>query len=194
MDQSLGCYYSVSGLGIRSSAHPLIHSFAHFAQIKWVTVRASLRSLKTNERLWANRSGCSEEMSDHERYIQVAQREWKICWKYFGKKNLKSCFKYVLYTIKKKSFWKMSELLIFAHFIFFGERCERFAHNRSFPLSDVSVSLRSLTKNEQCEQITQVAHQKWATMSASLTSLKGNERLWANRSDRSPKMRKWVIC
>ena len=73
-------------------------------------------------------------------------------------------------------YWKMSELLIFAYFLFFGEQCERFDHNRSFPLSDVSKSLRSLTKNEQPwairsyrseemsdrEWIAQVAHQKWA--------------------------------
>ena len=32
----------------------------------------------------------------------------------------------------------------------------------SFLMSDVSESLWSLTKNEQCEQIAQVAHQKWA--------------------------------
>ena len=34
----------------------------------------------------------------------------------------------------------MSESLIFAHFLFFGER---FAHDRSFPLSDVSELLIS---------------------------------------------------
>ena len=60
---------------IRSS---LIRSFAHFAQIKWATVSDSLRLLKTNEQLWANRSGRSEEMSNHERFTQVAQRKWAI--------------------------------------------------------------------------------------------------------------------
>ena len=82
--------------------------------------------------------------------------------------------------------------LIFAHFLFFGEQCERFAHYPSFPLSNVSKSLRSLTKNEQCERTAQVAHQKWATMSDSLTSLRGNERLWANPSGCLPKMSEWV--
>ena len=62
----------------------------------------------------------------------------------------------------------------------------------SFLVSDVSESLRSLTKNERCERIAQVAHQKWATMSDSLRLLRGNERLWANCSGRSPKMSKWV--
>ena len=32
----------------------------------------------------------------------------------------------------------------------------------SFLMSNVSESLRSLTKNEWCKQIAQVAHQKWA--------------------------------
>ena len=60
----------------------------------------------------------------------------------------------------------------------------------SFLVSNVSESLRSLTKNERCERIAQVAHQKWAML--------------ANRSGRSPKMsdhewfahiaqRKWAI-
>ena len=44
---------------------------------------------------------------------------------------------------------------------------------------DVSASLRSLTKNERCERIAQVAHQKWASMSDSLRSLTKNERPWA---------------
>ena len=46
---------------------------------------------------------------------------------------------------EKKFIEKMSEALI-----------------SSFLVSDVSKSLRSLTKNERCEQIAQVAHQKWA--------------------------------
>ena len=83
------------------------------------------------------------------------------------------------------------------HFLFLGELCERFAHNRSFPMSNVSKSLRSLTKNEQCERIAQVTHFWWATMSDSLTSLGGNERSWVNRSGPSPKISQWVnrlIC
>ena len=42
----------------------------------------------------------------------------------------------------------------------------------SFLVSNVSESLRLLTKNEQCEQIAQVAHQKGATMSDLLRSLR----------------------
>ena len=45
----------------------------------------------------------------------------------------------------------------------------------SFLVCDVSESLRSLTKNERCEQIAQFAQQKLATMSGSLRSLTKNE-------------------
>ena len=38
--------------------------FAQIAQDKWATVSESLRLLRGNERLWAIRSGRSEEMSD----------------------------------------------------------------------------------------------------------------------------------
>ena len=62
----------------------------------------------------------------------------------------------------------------------------------SFLVGDVSESLRSLTKNERCERITQVAHQKWATMSDLLRSLTKNKQPWANRSGRSPKMSEWA--
>ena len=43
-------------------------------------------------------------------------------------------------------------------------------------MSDVSESLRLLTKNEWCERISQVTHQKWAAMSKSLMLLTKNER------------------
>ena len=56
----------------------------------------------------------------------------------------------------KVFYWKNERI---AHLLFFGEQCE---------------SLRSLIKNERCEQIAQVAYQKWATMSDSLRSLTKN--------------------
>ena len=61
-------YVRIPGLEIRS--------FAHFAQIKWATLSDSLRSLKTNEQLWANRSIRSKEMSNREQIAQVAQDKW----------------------------------------------------------------------------------------------------------------------
>ena len=57
----------------------------------------------------------------------------------------------------------------------------------SFLMSDVSKLLRSLAKNERWEQIAQVAHQKWATVSNLLRSLTRNEQTGANHSGRSPK-------
>ena len=86
-----------SGLGICS--------LAHSALIKWVTVSNSLRSLKTNERpwanrsqsfiwfewLWANRAGCSKQMSDRERFAQVAPRKWaneRLAQKNLAKKSM----------------------------------------------------------------------------------------------------------
>ena len=50
----------------------LICSFAQITQIKWATVSDSLRSLRTNEWLWANRSGCSCQKSDRKWIAQVA--------------------------------------------------------------------------------------------------------------------------
>ena len=41
----------------------------------------------------------------------------------------------------------------------------------------VSDSLRSLRGNERCEQIAHFAQDKWATMSDSLRSLRGNEQM-----------------
>ena len=136
--------------------------FAQIAQDKWVTVSESLRSLRGNERM---------------------SNLLKKIWLRKSKILFFVCFIYDL----KKNYWKISELLIFAHFLFFGEQYEWFAHDCSFPLSDVSESLRLLTKNERCEQITQVAHQKWAIHSHRSEEMSDRERIaqvthqkWAN--------------
>ena len=68
--------------------------------------------------------------------------------------------------IKKKNYWKNEWIAL-----------------SSFLVSDVSESLIALKSNEQCERMAQVAHQKWATMSDSLRSLRGNEQSWANGSE-----------
>ena len=39
----------------------------------------SLISLKSNERLWANRSGRLRQMSNYERFAQVAHQKWANC-------------------------------------------------------------------------------------------------------------------
>ena len=84
-------------------------------------------------------------MSDPERFARVAQRKWAN--ERFAQKILA----------------KKSKILFFSMFYirFFILKNERFAHSLFF--------------NERCEQIAQVAHQKWA--------------MWANRSGLSPKMK-----
>ena len=53
-------------------------------------------------------------------------------------------------------------------------------------MSDVSKSIRSLIKNEQCEWIAQVALQKWATMSNLLRSLIFYERVAQKTDEQIP--------
>ena len=137
-----------------------------------------LRSLKTNKWLWANRSGCSEEMSDRKQFAQVAQRkwamwanhsfrspkmsEWALRSKYFGLKNLKSCFTLFYLRFKKKNSTKMSESLIFAHFLFFGEQREWIAHFAQIKWAMwVNRSFRSPNMSHH-ERFAQVAQRKWA--------------------------------
>ena len=55
---------SKPGLGIRSNQMSHCERFPQIAQDKWATMSESLRLLRGNERLWAIRSGRSEEMSD----------------------------------------------------------------------------------------------------------------------------------
>ena len=63
---------SRKGWQINRAGNLLIRSVAHLALIKWATVSNLLRSLKTNERLWAIRSDRSRQMSHCERIAQVA--------------------------------------------------------------------------------------------------------------------------
>ena len=143
---------------IRSS---LIRSFAHFTQIKWATVSELLRSLRENERPWANRSGRPRQISDGEQFAQVTQRKWaneRFAQKMLAKKKLKSCF-----------------LVCFIFGFFFNEQIAHSLHSgRSTKMSDVSESLSSLTKNEWFAHI---AQRKWAIVSKSLRSLTKNERM-----------------
>ena len=78
-------------------------------------------------------------MSDREGIAQVAQVKWAN--EQFTQKGLA----------------KKSKIIIFSMFLLFKKWTIR-----SFPLF-VSESLRSLTKNEWCERIAQVTHQKWVT-------------------------------
>ena len=132
-------------------AHLIIHSFR--------TVSDSLRSLKTNEQPWANRSGHSRQMSDREQIPQVTQDKWatvsdslrllminermRASLKNFGLKKSKILFFSVFYI----SFFNLKNER-FAHSLFFGERCEQFAQVANQKWVTMSELLRSLTKNE----------------------------------------------
>ena len=100
----------------------------------------------SKEQLWANCSGHSWQMSDREGFTQVAHDKWaneRFAQKIWLKSNFMVCF---LYVVLKNN--------------------EQFAHSL-FLISEVSESLRSLTKNE------------WP---------------WAKCSGCSPKMSKWTNC
>ena len=126
-----------------------------------------------------NRSGRSWQVSDCERFPQVAHDKWAneqiACFFRVNRSfthlltktsdsliffKLKSYFLvYFLYFFSRKNKW-------FTHSLFFNERCER--------ITQVAY------KNKRCEQIAQVAHHKWATMSDLLRSLTKNE--WMSES------------
>ena len=142
-------------------AHLLI---AQIAQIKWVTVSDSLRSLRKNERLWANCSGCSCQKSDREQIAQVAHDK---------RVTVSDLLRLLMINMwmsdSLKTFWLKSYL----EYVFCTLKKEPFAHSL-FLMSHVSGLLRSLTKKERCEWIAQVAHQKWANEYRSF--------FWANHS------------
>ena len=56
----------------------LIRSDRSDQMTQWATVSDSLRSLRTNEQLWANRSGRSCQKSDCEQIAQVAHQKWAM--------------------------------------------------------------------------------------------------------------------
>ena len=124
-------------------------------------------------------------MSNHEWIAQVAQDKWATVSNLLRLLMINEQMSYSL-----KTFWLKSYFLVcFLYVFWFKEMSDLLIP--SFLMSVVSELIRSLTKNKRCEQITQVAHQKWATMS---DLFRGNERLWANHSGRSPKMSKRVNC
>ena len=144
----------------RSNQMSDCEQFAQIAQDKWATVSKLFRSLMLKEQPWVNRSGRSWQINDHEQFAQVAHDKWAN--EQFAPKIwLKLYFWYAFCMFKKNP----SNSLI-----------------PSFFMSDLSKSLRSLTNNEQFEQIAQVAHQKWVNMIDSLRSLTKNERPLANHS------------
>ena len=74
---------------------------AQIAQDKWATVSESLRSLKTNERPWAIRSGRSEEMSDVSKSLISLTKNERMSdsLKKIWLKKSKILFYYVLFKV-----------------------------------------------------------------------------------------------
>ena len=153
----------------------------------------SLRLLRGNERPWANRSGRSEEMSDRERIAQVAQRKWATVSK--SLRSLKTNEQpWAIHSgrseemsewaiCSKKILQKKSKTLLFVGFIYDLKllKNERIAHFRSFSLFWWAMWVnRSFRSNEMSD------------VSESLRSLTKNERPWANRSGCSPKISEWA--
>ena len=72
---------------------------------------------------------------------------------------------------------KMSESLIFAHFLFFGEQCEWIAHFAQIKWAMwVNGSFRS-PKMSDYEWFAQIAQRKWGIVRESLRSLTKNKRM-----------------
>ena len=149
------------------------------AQIIWATVSNLLRSIRTNEWLWANCSGRSCQMSNREWIPQVANDKWA---------TVSSLLRLLMIDER------MSKLLFFseqiAHLLFCSQKTSD-ALNKIWlkcffgifyvgflkKTSDLLLSSFLLSDNEWYEQIAQVAHQKWVTMSDLFRSLTKNERI-----------------
>ena len=120
----------------------------------------SLKSLSGNEQPWANHSGRSRQMSNCEQFSQVAHDKWAN--ERFAQK--------IWLNKSKILFFSMFYIRFFLFTMWV--KCSRCSPK----MSDVSESLRTLTKNERpwaiCsdpseemsenERIAQVVRQKWA--------------------------------
>ena len=71
----------------------------------------------------------------------------------------------------------MSKSLIFAHFLFFGVRCEWFAHFAQIKWAIWANCSFCSPKMSDHERFAQVAQRKWAIVSESLISLTKNEQM-----------------
>ena len=153
----------------------LIRSFAQIAQIKWGTVSNSLRSLRTNKWLWANCSGCSCQKSDCEQIPQIAHDKWttvsnllrllmineQIARFFWVHRSFVFCSQKTSDSLNKN----LTKIIFFGTFFVSFKQKTSYLLIPSFLMNNVSESLRSLTKNERCEWIARIAHQKWATIS-----------------------------
>ena len=131
-------------------------------------------------------------MSDCERFAHIAQDKWATVSESLrlirGNERMSDLLKKICLQKSKILFFNFFSMF-YIHFFWKNEQIPHFL----LLVSKVSQSLTWLTKNERCERIAQVTHQKRATMSDSLRSLTENERPWANRSGGSPKMSESLV-
>ena len=107
---------------------------------------------------------------------RAARDKWASCSVFFGLLLFRSQKRVICQIfLKLKSYFLVHFYSFFVSFL-------KNRAIRSFPLfyvmSDVSQSLRSLTKNERYEWIAQVAHQKWANEQIDYVA----HQKWANCS------------
>ena len=120
-------------------------------------------------------------MSDHERFTQVAHQKWAtmsklIGWLIKNERMSDSLRSLMINEQKSDSLKKNLAKIVFSSTFFVYIKKTSDSLIPSFLMSDVSKSLRTLTKNERCERIArsgcslkmsdherfaQVAHQKW---------------------------------
>ena len=148
--------YRVRNLLMRSS---LICSFAQIAQDKWANVRDSLRSLRTNEWMWAIRSGRLGQMG------KWANRS------VFLSKSLIFSFAHKKWAIHSRKSYFCSFSSFFA--VFF-KKSIRFAH--SFWAKWANCSGHSGQMSDR-ERFAQVAQKAWAIVSKLLRSLTKNKQM-----------------
>ena len=150
----------------------LIHSFTKIAQHKWANVSNSLRSLRSTERLWANCSSRSWQMSKYEWFPQVTQDKWaneqiaRLFW---------ASHSFSLSLRKNEWFNKKLKILYFLY-IFYSffeifKKRKRFAHSFWAKWGNCSGHSGQMSDLEQFAQVTQ---KEWAIMSESLRLLTKN--------------------
>ena len=157
--------------------------FAQIAQDQWATVSDLLRFLRTDEWLWTNRSGRSWQKSNREGIAQVAQDNDKrktLSNSLMIKEQMSESLiiflanhSFALWLTKNKRFAQknVNTIVFFVRFL----KNKRFAHSLFF--KELCEQIGCTWKKSDCEQISQVTHQKWATVSDMNRLLTKNERI-----------------
>ena len=153
-------------------AHLLIHSFA---QEKWAYVSHLIWSLRANEQLWANRSGRSWQVSECELLDQVAHDKWANVSNLLRSLSTNEQIERIARFFERIAHFSLSltkneqfaqknsnklYFVCFLHFfVSFLKKSKKFAHSLWVMWANHSGRLEGMNN---CEWITQVAHQKWA--------------------------------